>query len=368
MKILYVALMILLLHNEGCRSQNDDMLIEGNIKNLPNGKVYLTEAHQWNIFLDSTTTLDGNFTFRIKADSNFIPFMASIYYSDSSSPSGKSPILINAGSSLISDNVPLSFETAFYLERGITKLSGDVKSKGKVNIVAGKETELMYQFHGEFGYLGQKDTTSEKIQISAYKKFIRQYPYSYFFLQGIANNKEQYTKNEMTEILQLFDKNLQRSTPGRKIKSYINQVVEDGEAYPNVFLLNFANELDQIIDTSAKVNMLVFWASWCGPCRKEIPQLILLNNEFENKGLKITSISIDKDISKWKEAVENEKMTWLQLRADLLMVEKLKAIFRFSAIPTLVFTDSKGYKIASFTGYDSFNIDKYKSLIESYTY
>jgi len=65
---------------------SNEIVIEGQVKNIPDGKIYLTEARYWQIPLDSTICTNGHFVFKIKTDSLFIPYMASISYPDSASP------------------------------------------------------------------------------------------------------------------------------------------------------------------------------------------------------------------------------------------------------------------------------------------
>jgi hypothetical protein len=83
-----LLLIVVLYFLSSCTSQkiSNEIRIEGQVEGLPNGKIYLTEAHAWDVPLDSTTCIDGHFVFMKKIDSSFVPFMASISYPDSASP------------------------------------------------------------------------------------------------------------------------------------------------------------------------------------------------------------------------------------------------------------------------------------------
>lgn len=59
-----------------------------------------------------------------------------------------------------------------------------------------------------------------------------------------------------------------------------------------------------------KYYLVDFWASWCGPCRKEIPNLKKLYELYKGKGLEIVSVSIDKNETAWKKALAEEKLSW----------------------------------------------------------
>ena len=78
-----------------------------------------------------------------------------------------------------------------------------------------------------------------------------------------------------------------------------------------------SNKGEQISLSSIKKRLVIidFWASWCGPCRKENPNLILLYSKWRDKGLEIISVSVDKpeDRDKWLKAINEDKLTWLQV-------------------------------------------------------
>src|SRR5437016_2776120 len=105
--LIFIALFFLFSckRNEGKKQ----IIIEGHVKNLPDGKVYLTEAHYWNINLDSTISKNGDFHFEVKNDSDFYPYMAAIKFSDPKSQFGIGALTF---SEIKADG--------FYLEPGIT--------------------------------------------------------------------------------------------------------------------------------------------------------------------------------------------------------------------------------------------------------
>ena len=59
--------------------------------------------------------------------------------------------------------------------------------------------------------------------------------------------------------------------------------------------------------------LLDFWASWCGPCQEEMPNVIDAYNKFHGKGFEIVGISLDEDKDEWLGAVEGWGMPWIQL-------------------------------------------------------
>jgi thiol-disulfide isomerase/thioredoxin len=366
MKIITILISILFFF-VSCKEKSisDEIIIEGQVKNMPDGKIYLTEAHHWQTPLDSTICTNGHFIFKIKADSSFVPYMAAIHFPDSSKPM-KVGGLFFRNYMLGADSLKNSGD-AFYLEKGYTRIEGDNHQKPYLRVFAGKETDVMYknQFT-DFGWLGNIDSMKRLQRTAFFKKEIKKYPFSYFLLQSIYNAKEQYSEKEINEILGLFNSDVQKSDLGNQFRTYLTNRPDPNEPYSNLLLLNSVNQRHPIIDTNFKLTMLVFWASWCGPCRMEIPVLKEIQTEYKGKDLNMVSISIDENMDNWKQALSQEKMNWSQYLVDKDKTDMVRQQFNFSAIPFVIFTDKTGREIMKFTGYDKEQKKNYESVIRKF--
>ncbi len=95
-----------------------------------------------------------------------------------------------------------------------------------------------------------------------------------------------------------------------------------------------------------KIIILDFWASWCPPCRAEMPRLVALYAKYAPKGLGIVGISLDSDMAAWKKETQIQGITWNQL-SDLQGWKNAAAeLFSVRSIPQMFIVDSEGTILA----------------------
>lgn len=95
-----------------------------------------------------------------------------------------------------------------------------------------------------------------------------------------------------------------------------------------------------------KLTLVDFWASWCGPCRAEMPAVVRAYEDFKDKGLAIVGVSLDQDAKAWTDAVNKLGMKWIQV-SDLKGWQSEAAhAYSVDAIPACVLIDSEGVIVA----------------------
>ncbi len=94
-----------------------------------------------------------------------------------------------------------------------------------------------------------------------------------------------------------------------------------------------------------KILVIDFWASWCGPCRQEIPHMKEIYEIYKNKGVEFLAVSVDKGTKEWEKAMSQEGMTWPQVIAPNSGKEIMQQ-YQFSGIPFIILLDKEGRIVA----------------------
>lgn len=339
------------------------MIIKGSEMNIPSNRVYLSHSSKWNVFIDSADVVDGNFIFNLGKDVE--PFMATIVYLDSEG-NHVSLSIVNPYSNVGAGSSKYSF---FMLENGVTNLTGTTDPRGDccyASVGEGVENSLLLKTQNRnIGGLVTTDETSYNLSINRVKLFVKEHPDSFYLLQNIMMSKIHYRKEDLQDVFDHFNEFVKRSKYGILVREYLRRRLSLNEVTRPLSLRNDKGLFIADINKAGRLNMMVFWASWCKPCRSEIPQIKEIFKRYENNGLNLVSISLDEDEGMWRKALEYERMNWDQFIIPKDSLEIVRDQYNFNAIPLVVFTNETGKELARFSGFDVHNIDKYKEFIES---
>jgi len=111
---------------------------------------------------------------------------------------------------------------------------------------------------------------------------------------------------------------------------------------PGFRLNNAAGKPVTLADFKGKYVLLDFWASWCQPCRDQIPELTAMYKQYKHKGLEILSVSLDDKKEKWLKALEEEQMPWPQVSDLKGATGEVPARYGVLAIPACFLLDPSG--------------------------
>jgi thiol-disulfide isomerase/thioredoxin len=115
------------------------------------------------------------------------------------------------------------------------------------------------------------------------------------------------------------------------------------DGIPFTVLVNPEGKIISLSSLQGKVVLIDFWASWCAPCRKEMPNVVKLYNQYKDKGFTVYSVSLDEDPKAWKEAIKADGMTWPNHVSDLSgWKSPMPQLYGFQGIPYTVLVDKDG--------------------------
>lgn len=122
--------------------------------------------------------------------------------------------------------------------------------------------------------------------------------------------------------------------------------LEVGGLAPEIALKNLEGSVVKLSSLRGKIVLIDFWASWCGPCRKENPNVVRLYNTYKDKGFEILGVSLDDNADKWKAAIAKDGLTWKHV-SDLGGWKSSAAqTYQVNSIPFTVLLDKNGRIIA----------------------
>ena len=122
----------------------------------------------------------------------------------------------------------------------------------------------------------------------------------------------------------------------------ISAQVKKGTPAPEISLPDISGQTVSLSSLKGSVVLIDFWASWCGPCRKNNPNLVALYEKFKDKGFEILGVSVDKSNTDWKSAIAKDGLTWKQLIDNAGWNSQATIDYGVEAIPASFLIDKKG--------------------------
>ena len=84
----------------------------------------------------------------------------------------------------------------------------------------------------------------------------------------------------------------------------------NGDKAPEIVITTPTNQTHKLSDLRGKYVLLQFWGSWCGPCRKENPEILSLYQKYSNKGFEVFSLAIEQKAELWQRAIAQDGLIW----------------------------------------------------------
>jgi peroxiredoxin len=343
------------------KAGENEYIITGTIKGVDGKKVYLeVQDDMTGAFktLDTVVVEGGKFTMKgsaKEADINLIQI---------ETVEGKIPFILENGDiemDINKDSLSAVKVTGTYNNDELTayrELVSAIQKKmmkfqkdnmAKMNQAQQKkDTATINALSKEYFKL-QKDFAAQS------EEYVKTHPKAFISLLLIESFFQQMVEPaKITTYFNGLDKELKANKHGKKIKSQLDVInkpaapagVAVGSVAPDFSAPDPSGKMVSLKQSMGKVTLIDFWASWCNPCRAENPNNVALYNEFHAKGLNIIGVSLDKDGTKWKEAIAKDKLAWPQISNLKYWDEPIRVTYGIESIPATFLLDANGTVVA----------------------
>lgn len=349
MKIKLLSIALLALSLLSCNNEHFNINI--NLKNADGKTVYLQKKVNDDIVIIDSATINNDMAkFNVVADNPTINY--SIRIADVKMP------------------------VSFFTENKDTDICGDVTDLKNISITSSNAQQLLNEYNKEINkfnlqyadFRSKYQEASQKNDEQLIEKLIEEYNtlsdnqdnYVSLFITKNSNSfvapfilsKKllNYELNEIEDFANNFKANAIDNEYYDNVKKHIAllQRVDIGQPY-----LDFTQEtpegdmlsLSELVGKS-KLLLVDFWASWCGPCRAENPNVVEIYNDYHEKGFDILGVSLDMKKENWIKAIEDDGLIWHNISDLKYWSNEAARAYAVSGIPSNVLLDQNGIIIA----------------------
>ena len=336
-------------------------VIHGSVDGVPNGTRVILERQQQSlgflVTIDSTTVQDGHFTFEGKAAEPALHQIAI------DSIRGKSLVIVEKGEISIKinkQNVALNKVSGTYNNDELTafgtktaaiqkkvmdfqKANNDVMKEAR----AKKDTATIRRLFRENRAL-KNDINKELLALQ--EDYTNKHPKAFISLI-LVQSAMSYPDADIAKVKGRFDAldaPLKETVLGKNVEKKLEELktVGVGRKAPDFSAPDTTGKNVALNESMGAVTIIDFWASWCPPCRKENPNMVALYKEFHDKGLNIIGVSLDKDATKWKEAIEKDGLVWTQVSNLKYWDDPIAQKYGIESIPATFVLNQYGVVVA----------------------
>lgn len=329
-------------------------VISGNIFNLPaNDTIKLVQQHQNGFTTFAKTTVDAKGDFKmplkLKNEDYYVLLIGNMpvsliirnksdikIYGDGS----KLDQFVNIVNSEESISLNEFMRTSHVFKEKLDSANAYLRAHPQeIQSVNQSFTPIFNEFQAyKNSFIQQNISNASTIAVISFLNLEKEFP----IYENIITGLEKSFPNSPTVALtvQEFDKN----------KEQIDKMsfLDPGKIAPDFTQNRIDGTPMKLSDLRGKVVLLDFWASWCGPCRKENPNVVANYNKYKDKGFTVMSVSLDKNKEAWEAAIQRDGLTWPNHVSDLKQWgNEVAQQYQVRSIPFSVLIDKDGKIIAT---------------------
>ena len=332
-----------------CQSAKDEFSIKGTIAGVETGKVYLQKIVDGRPqSVDTADVVGGKFAFKGKMelpDIRILRLNEQDYFGQLFLDNSNVKVVAQKDSLRSTKITGSPSQDIFQLY--LTELERMSKEVAKLQT---KYQTSMSQGNADEAKKTEIDYTAKMENMKVFtKNFVKEHNKSvvaaYITLMQLSSQIE---GAELDSIVAKFPAEISKSEYVIKIKEIADAMKKTsiGAAAPDFTMNDPEGKPIQLSSLRGKVVLIDFWASWCGPCRQENPNVVKLYQKYHEKGFEILGVSLDKTKEEWIKAIKADQLNWLHV-SDLQFWQNTAArLYSVNAIPQSFLLDKDGKIIA----------------------
>lgn len=213
----------------------------------------------------------------------------------------------------------------------------------------------------------QDEKTIEQNENQINKQFIKDHPDSYISLNALRSYAYSADYVDIAPLYNGLSANIKASEGGKAFGDLLPKIkaVALGATAPEFAEADTAGKMISLSAFRGKYVLIDFWASWCGPCRRENPNVVKAYNKYKDKNFTILGVSLDRPTAKnaWLAAIKKDGLNWTQVSDLQFWKSKTADIYGVRAIPQNFLLDPNGKIIGKNLRGDDLN-DKLAQLFD----
>lgn len=199
--------------------------------------------------------------------------------------------------------------------------------------------------------LTQIDVIRSEMSDKVYISFIKKHPDDLMAIYALQNVSGGNGEDKVMALFKTLPKSVQDSPAAHEFIGRLEgkKRVSVGAMAPNFTQADTAGNPVKLSDFRGKYVLLDFWASWCGPCRKENPHVVKYYHQYKDKNFTVLGVSLDKqgDKDRWIKAIRDDKLDWTHVSDLKYWGNEAALLYGVSGIPQNYLIDPQGRIIAS---------------------